>query len=226
VAYYHFDALGSTRLLTDAMGTVTDTYAYDAWGNLMAHNGTTAQPYQFVGQLGYYTHWQDANLTLLQLGVRFYDPEIGRFGQRDPIQDGMNWYAYVRNSPVSWVDPAGLNAWHGEPMPEPPDPGPFMPNTRSRSECLKLAAKRFEEFSNFLRKMDDYVEKMITSACADVCLPILIGGLIGLIPYEICYQTCKREGEAIWSVILSKAWKTLMKRYDEWKAYCNQLPCP
>ena len=28
--YYHFDALGSTRLLTDASGTVSDTYTYHA----------------------------------------------------------------------------------------------------------------------------------------------------------------------------------------------------
>jgi len=108
VAYYHFDALGSTRLLSDAMGTVTDTYAYDAWGNLMAHTGTTTQPYQFVGELGYYTHWQDANLALLQLGVRFYDPQVGRFGQRDPIQDTLNRYAYVNDRPIVATDPSGL----------------------------------------------------------------------------------------------------------------------
>ena len=109
VAYYHFDALGSTRLLTDVTGTVTDTYAYDAWGKSMAHTGTTTQPYQFVGQLGYYTHWQDENLALLQLGVRFYDPQAGRFGQRDPIKDGMNWYAYVRNLPTLLTDPSGAH---------------------------------------------------------------------------------------------------------------------
>jgi len=111
IAYYHFDALGSTRLLTDAMGTVTDTYAYDAWGNVMMHTGTTAQPYQFVGELGYYTHWQDENLALLQLGVRFYDPEIGRFGQRDPVVTAWRAvYAYAENLPTLRVDPTGLHS--------------------------------------------------------------------------------------------------------------------
>ena len=107
IQYYHFDALGSTRALTDDDGDVTDRYSYDAWGNT-THTGSTEQPYQFVGQLGYYTHWQDENLDLIQLGVRFYDPETGRFTQRDPAMDGLNWYVYTVDSPTGRVDPTGL----------------------------------------------------------------------------------------------------------------------
>lgn len=71
------------------------------------HTVSTAQPYQFVGQLGYYTHVQDANLPLLQLGVRFYDPEVGRFTQVDMAKHGLNWYVYSGNQPSNWVDPRG-----------------------------------------------------------------------------------------------------------------------
>ena len=112
VNYYHFDALGSTRLLTDADGEVTDAYTYDAWGNATHDSGSTAQPYQFVGQLGYYTHVQDANFPLLQLGVRFYDTQLGRFTSRDPVRHGRNWYLYVNDRPVSAMDPTGLFCWH------------------------------------------------------------------------------------------------------------------
>jgi uncharacterized protein RhaS with RHS repeats len=45
---------------------------------------------------------------LLQLGARFYWPELGRFLQQDPIGDGMNWYAYAGGNPVRYVDPYGL----------------------------------------------------------------------------------------------------------------------
>ncbi len=41
-------------------------------------------------------------------GARFYWPELNRFIQQDPIGDGVNWYAYVGNNPVVWVDPEGL----------------------------------------------------------------------------------------------------------------------
>ena len=95
--------------LTGSDGSVTDRYTYDVWGKPTGHVGTTAQPYQYVGQLGYYTHYQDPNMAgLLQLGVRFYDPETGRFTQEDPLQDSPNGYGYVLANSIRYVDPWGL----------------------------------------------------------------------------------------------------------------------
>jgi len=107
--FYHYDELGSTRLLTDGSGSVTDRYAYDAYGSVTSHIGsTTDNPYQYVGALGYYTHYQDPDFGLLELGFRFYDPGIGRFTQLDPVGYGINWYAYAGGNPLAWVDPWGL----------------------------------------------------------------------------------------------------------------------
>ncbi|MDH7602577.1 MAG: RHS repeat-associated core domain-containing protein [Armatimonadota bacterium] len=110
--YYHFDELGSTRLLTDATGSITDRYTYDAYGSLLSHDrfdGSVNQPYQYVGQLGYYTHWMEPDFGLTHLGVRFYDPEVGRFTQRDAFPaDSEASYAYVRNKPTALTDPKGL----------------------------------------------------------------------------------------------------------------------
>jgi len=65
-------------------------------------------PYRYVGQLGYYTHWMDPSLTdLLHLGMRFYEPGVGRFSQVDPAREGVNWYVYVWNSPLAHLDPSG-----------------------------------------------------------------------------------------------------------------------
>jgi YD repeat-containing protein len=48
-SYYLVDGLGSTRGLTDASGVVTDTYSYDAFGNLIASAGGTANNYCLLG---------------------------------------------------------------------------------------------------------------------------------------------------------------------------------
>ena len=119
--YYHFDELGSTRLLTNEEGEVTNRYSYDAYGSLLSHDrfyfetpeysGAVEQPYQYVGQLGYYTHWERPEFGLLQLGVRFYDPQIGRFTQQDPVFQGLNLYTYVANRPGVGADPSGEN-WY------------------------------------------------------------------------------------------------------------------
>jgi len=105
--YYHFDGLGSTLALTNASGTQTDSYKYDAWGNIVLREGGAATPFQYVGGEGYYT---DADTGLLKLGARYYDPTIGRFVSKDPSRDGLNWYEYAGNNPANAVDPGGMEA--------------------------------------------------------------------------------------------------------------------
>ncbi len=73
--YYHFDEIGSTRLITDSDGSVTDRYDYDAYGACLWHKqlgtwldqnqNSIAQPYQYVGQLGYDTWWQEPDFRCL-----------------------------------------------------------------------------------------------------------------------------------------------------------------
>ena len=109
--YYHFDELGSTRAITDDSGAVTDRYSYGDYGAVVSHDrnaGSMDQPYQYVGQLGYYTHYQAPDFGRLQLGVRFYDPATGKFERRDPrAQPGTPGYPYVAGNPCWRVDPTG-----------------------------------------------------------------------------------------------------------------------
>jgi hypothetical protein len=54
VNYYIFDGRGSVRALTDGIGNVTETYDYDAFGNLLhtSFTGSAATPnnYLFAGE--------------------------------------------------------------------------------------------------------------------------------------------------------------------------------
>jgi len=84
------------RGLLDASHIVTDSYTLDAFGLDLGSTGTTVNPNGFGGAWGYMT---DPN-GLLQLGARYYWPEVGRFVSQDPVGDGVNWYAYVANNPV------------------------------------------------------------------------------------------------------------------------------
>jgi RHS repeat-associated protein len=103
--WYHVDRLGSTRALTNASETVTDTYTYDAWGSVAASSGSTPNPFRYVGQLGYY---DDSDAGLMLLWARYYDTDAGRFAAADPLKDGTNCYVYAGDCPTVQVDPAGL----------------------------------------------------------------------------------------------------------------------
>ncbi len=43
-------------------------------------------------------------------GFRDYSPVSARFTTVDPIRDGSNWFSYVVNDPVNYVDPFGLSS--------------------------------------------------------------------------------------------------------------------
>ena len=103
--FYHGDALGSTRGITNGSQTVTDAVLYDAFGMTVNRTGTTATPFGFVGA-GQYQSDADSGLQLL--GHRMYDPSVGRFISQDPIGNGDNWYTYCENSPIVHTDKKGM----------------------------------------------------------------------------------------------------------------------
>ncbi|MCX6345762.1 MAG: hypothetical protein NT018_11930, partial [Armatimonadetes bacterium] len=108
--YYHCDAEGTTREVTDSLQRITDAYAYNAWGEDLGQlrpstdPAKPTNPLRYVGKSGYYT---DTDTGLMLLGARYYDPLIGRFITQDPDKDGLNWYEYADNNPVMNIDPTG-----------------------------------------------------------------------------------------------------------------------
>ena len=113
--FYHYDTIGSTVALTDAAGNVTDSYAYDPFGQVLNAQGTVANPFRYVGQFGV---MQEGN-GLQFMRARYYEAEIGRFLNKDPLSGNsrasqtLNAYTYVLNNPVKLVDFTGLSAKEG-----------------------------------------------------------------------------------------------------------------
>jgi len=94
------------RQLVDTTGQIETNYAYDPFGVPLA-GGDVYNPYQYTGEA-----W-DAEVGLLYLRARYYQPEVGRFITKDPWEGDpwtpptLNLYSYARSNPASLVDRSG-----------------------------------------------------------------------------------------------------------------------
>lgn len=107
ISFYGYDGHGSVRFLTDTSAAVTDTYTYDAFGNLISRTGTTSNDYLYSGEQ------LDANLGFYYLRARYMNPSSGRFWSMDSYEGGssdprsLHKFVYAYNRPVDVVDPSG-----------------------------------------------------------------------------------------------------------------------
>jgi len=104
--YLIYDQIGSLRAVVDSSGLIVKRIDYDSFGNVILDTDPSFRiPIGFAGGL------YDADTGLVKFGVRDYDPSIGRWTAKDPIDfsgGDVNLYGYVGNGPVNFVDPLGL----------------------------------------------------------------------------------------------------------------------
>ncbi len=104
--YATCDGNGNVSEYIDGAGTTVAHYEYDPFGKIVAETGTMATDFEFR----FSTKYTDSETGLLYYGYRYYDPETGRWINRDPIEElgGTNLYGFVSNEPTSWIDRLGL----------------------------------------------------------------------------------------------------------------------
>jgi RHS repeat-associated protein len=112
VTYLHTDHLGSTRACTDANGNANGTCDYEPYGEVQpGASCSVPTKFRFAGM-----QW-DEEAQLYHTWFRKYDPNQGRWMSTDPLPgspgdpQSLNRYAYVRNDPVNFRDPYGLECF-------------------------------------------------------------------------------------------------------------------
>jgi RHS repeat-associated protein len=116
-----YDGNGNVVALANAAdGVVAGQWEYDAFGNVLRATGPMAKSNPFLFSTKYY----DWETGLYYYGYRYYDPSMGRWPNRDPINElgfnllirsqnpfnldeEKNLYGFVRNNPVTLVDSDG-----------------------------------------------------------------------------------------------------------------------
>ena len=142
------DALGSVTAITDDSGSIQQRYRYQAFGpskllNPNFTDWTTGTDYDW--ETRFHGEVRDGETGYYNYGYRYYLPELGRWPNRDPIDEegGINLYAMVKNDILNHTDYMGLSpvpsrAGLFSGIPIPPE-GPF----ESPLEAVKAACKKY-----------------------------------------------------------------------------------
>jgi RHS repeat-associated protein len=120
----HVDHLGSIETVTNEKGEPVEKRSYDAFG--ARRNPQWGLPGAVAPgktKKGFTGHEEEDEFGLVNMKGRLLDPKIGRFTTTDPVianvYNGQSFgaYSYVRNNPLTLVDPSGF---------EPEEP-PILP---------------------------------------------------------------------------------------------------
>jgi RHS repeat-associated protein len=103
-----YDTNGNvTALLNASTGAVAAAYEYSPFGELLRStcSDTAIADNVFL----FSTKFTDAESGLVYYGNRYYSPNLGRFINRDPVEEsgGINLYGFVQNEPVDRWDVLG-----------------------------------------------------------------------------------------------------------------------
>ena len=107
-SYFLYDGHRSVRMLANEGNAITNTYTFNAFGELTFRTGVTENDYLYAGEKF------DAATGLYYLRARYMDPSTGTFISMDTYQGNMfdpvslHKYQYAHANPVSNTDPTGM----------------------------------------------------------------------------------------------------------------------
>ena len=122
--YYHPDHLGSVSVVSNHRGEPYERVEYLPFGEIWIEETDPATgyiPFRFTSKE------LDEETGLYYYGARYYEPATSRWMSPDPagfelinpmdkngkprstyyLVESLNWYAYVSNNPVKYIDPTG-----------------------------------------------------------------------------------------------------------------------
>jgi RHS repeat-associated protein len=138
VLYYHPDHLESTSVVSDGSGRIAEESAYFPFGaTRCAVTFETPEPHYTFAQKEC-----DPESSLSCYPARYYSRILGRFLQPDALSANLDaagerplltpqkltTYAYVRNNPLKYVDPSGMEDTPPPDEKPPAQPPPAQPN--------------------------------------------------------------------------------------------------
>ena len=116
IFYIYTDQLNTPRAITnEAATTVWRWDNLDPFGANAPNEDPDGDTNKFTFNLRFPGQYFDKETNTHYNYMRDYDPSLGRYTESDLVglRGGINTYAYVKDNPLSWIDPRGLVRWSG-----------------------------------------------------------------------------------------------------------------
>ena len=169
MSYYLYDGRGSVTANTWYNGMVTAAYQYDPYGQ-MEHGSTKHTDFY-----GYNGESYNPNTGLVYLRARYYNAGQGRFFQEDTYAGTaadpltQNRYAYVKNSPLNYIDPSGHKneGLLKDPSNATPAPGASIPKHNSIvsfEEAMEMVGTAFSRLWEYM-DIANTINHLLINSC-------------------------------------------------------------
>lgn len=172
--YLYADHLNTPRVATDSTNKVVWRWDSDAFGTSTANEDPDGDGVKFTYNPRFPGQYFDKETGLHYNYFRDYEPGTGRYVQSDPIglAGGLNTYGYVGGNPLSFTDPAGLQAGAGAfpgagPVPSPAAHPVFQRGTPANDAFVSSSTQILNAVSNAMHNAVDAVKNM----CKDDSCP-------------------------------------------------------
>ena len=186
-SYYLYDGFDSVRMLTDSEGVVTDTYTFDAFGNLTASTGETENNYLYRGEQ------YDSFTGLYYLRARYMNPSTGTFITMDEYAGSvfepvsLHKYLYANSNPVMYTDPTGyfsLSEVNVTQAIEAQLHKMLVPNFSNIVKWTNFFASYFETCYNIGQVLYN------GGSLADIAVSMVVGLVSGFMLNQMCLIKC------------------------------------
>ena len=157
--FYHPEHLGSSSLITDGTGALTQHIQYVPFGEVFVEERTNSRstPYKFNGKE------LDEETGLYYYHARYYDPRLSVWLSVDPLAEKKPWmtsYHYCSNNPVMRIDPDGRDDIFD-------DTGAFITRINNGTDYVQVATSE-----GGMKKITDFSYSVSESANREMLINI------------------------------------------------------
>jgi RHS repeat-associated protein len=169
-SYAFSDRLSSTRAVTNVSGRSVMQADYWPYEGTVGNPGVY-EPFLFTGkERQTFADGKD----LYDFGGRYYDPNIRRFVEVDPVNLGrlsdartMNRYGYAMGNPLRYIDPTGYEAHESREKEEEEKKKKEEEEKRKKQAAEEAARKRKEELEKRLAELRKRLEEELNKIISD-----------------------------------------------------------